>query len=141
MIVIVGVLSVSALPKFFSVLSFSTPFFVTESLNSLRYAQKVAIGMGCDVEVSSASNTLTLRLRQNCSTGTFSVDLRDPSSGASSYVKQAPSGVSISAPNFPIYFDPLGRAHRSSGAILDTDMVVASRTLRVIGETGYVYEP
>ena len=59
-IVILGILSVTALPKFFSLSVFQQQVFFDDTLNALRYAQKLAVVTACNVQVSIAANTFTI---------------------------------------------------------------------------------
>ncbi|MBT6538850.1 MAG: prepilin-type N-terminal cleavage/methylation domain-containing protein [Francisellaceae bacterium] len=139
---LIGILAVIAAPRFANVLTFSTNTFFEETLNSVRYGQQLAVGMGCDIQVTISPTTVALNARANCSTGNFTQAIRDPALGASSYLKTAPSGVTISNTNFPIYFDPLGRSHDvASGNVSDASLTIATRTLQVVGETGFTYVP
>ncbi len=139
-IVIIGILSAVALPKFFDTLSFSSATYFDEVLHSVRYAQKMAVGKGCDVEVSSTGDSLALKLRQNCKTGLFNIGLTDNVSFGS-FVKDAPKGVTIVSNDLPLYFDSLGRAHDAAGNVVGATISVNTKTLQIVGETGFAYEP
>ena len=141
-IILISITSISILPKFFDSLSFTSRTYFDDVLSSVRYAQKLAVAMGCDVQLSLASDTITINLRTTCNSGSFTTDLRDPSFGQSSFTRQAPSGVSISSSDLPIYFDSLGRAHDSSTSLVlssDANITVDSRVLSIVGETGFAY--
>lgn len=140
-IVIIGILSVVVVPKFASVNVFSQRTYFDEVLSSIRYAQKIAVGMGCEVRVSITSSSLTLNLRANCRSGNFTQGVRDPANFSSTFTKFAPTGIALASGSLPIYFDRLGRAHNSGGAIANASLTVGSRTIQIIGETGYTYEP
>lgn len=140
-LLLVSILSVLALPKFFSVFSFQAASFYSDLLNTVRYAQKIAVGMGCDVQVSVSTSDLTLITRDSCTSGTFTQDIRDPSSGSNSYTRAAPSNVAISTANFPIYFDRSGRSRLvSDNSISNATITINGRNINIVGETGYVYE-
>ena len=138
-ITIVGILSIAATSKFFDTLSFSSNNYFNEVLNDIRYAQKVAVVMGCDVQVATTANSLALLTRSGCRTGSFTMAVRDPATGKN-FTKPAPADVHITTTALPIYFDRLGRAHRSSGQVINASLMVAGRTITIIAETGLVYE-
>lgn len=139
---LVAILSVIAAPRFANVLTFGTNTFFQETLNGIRYGQQLAVGMGCDVRVSVTGTTMSLDLRSNCLTGNFTQAINDPVSKVAGYQKTAPSGVTIANSNFPIYFDPLGRAHDvNTGNIINASLTIGGNTLQVIGETGFTYVP
>lgn len=138
--VIVGILAIMAMPKFFDALSFTSRNYFEETLNSIRYAQKLAVVTGCDVQVNTNTNRLELLMRSGCRTGNFTTAVRDPITGGN-FVKVAPTGVNITSLDMPIYFDRGGKAHRSSGQIADTTLIVAARTIVIVATTGFVYEP
>jgi MSHA pilin protein MshC len=137
--VIVGILAIMALPRFFDALSFTSKNYFDEALNSIRYAQKLAIVTGCEVQVKTDIDRVELLMRNNCRTGNFTRTIRDPATGGN-FVKIAPLGVNITSLDMPIYFDRLGKAHRNSGQVIDTTLIVAARTICIVAETGFVYE-
>jgi MSHA pilin protein MshC len=138
-IIIIGIMAVSVMPRLFTLDAYNVAAYNNEVLNSIRYAQKIAIGTGCDVQVSHTSNSLTINMRQGCTAGAFNVNVRDPATNANSYVKQAPSGVLLSSSGFPIRFDRIGRAYNSSSQVVNLQLQVGSKIIKIIGETGYAY--
>jgi len=141
-LIIVGILSAIAAPRFFNTSSFRSRYFYDTVLNSLRYAQKLAVYSGCHIQASTTSSTITLLRRSSCTTGTFTTAIRDPAGGGSSYVQTAPSGVNITASDSAIYFDSLGTCHRSSDAtVANYTFTVGGKTINVIGQTGFSYDP
>jgi len=141
---IISILSVIAVPLFFSTSTYQTLVYHDELLNSLRYARKLAIATGGHYEVKLTSTSLTLQQRSegaSCSSGTTFQAVVDPANNSSSYVKLAPGAITInSSANWPIYFDGLGQANQASTcATLSSNatITVGSKTITVIGETGF----
>lgn len=136
-ILLLGILTVVAVPRFFDLRFFQEKGFSDETLAALRYAQKLAVASGCAVQVNIAADGYALYQRDpadgNCTTGGFSFPVPRPA-GSGAFAAVAPSGVTLS-PVTALTFDALGRA---SAAV---DITVGERTFRVVGETGYVYEP
>jgi len=141
-IVLLGILSAFVAPRFANITAFSARTYFDEVISDIRYAQKLAVATGCDVQVSGSSTQIILRFRDNCTPGQgFNTDVRDPAFGGSTFVKNAPEGVTISTSDLPFYFDRLGRAHESGGAVQGASLQINSRNIQVVGETGFAYEP
>ena len=138
-IVLLGTLSAVALPKFFEKNTYSERAFFDDTLNAVRYAQKLAVATGCNVQVSISSNSYTLT-RQGTSSSTscpggstYSLAVPHPSSGASSY-SGTESGVTLTSTVSSFIFNALGSVSTDA-----TVTVNGSRTISVIAETGFVY--
>ena len=141
-IVIIGILAVNAIPKFLNVTNLIGNTYYKDVLASIRYAQKIAVAMGCDVQVNYTSNSLTLNARANCTTGSFTQNIQDPAFGRNNFIRTAPNGTTISSVTFPIYFDSLGRAKNSASSnISNASITVGAITINIVGETGYTYGP
>ena len=138
-IVVLGILASSALPKFFELSGYQQRGFFDDTLNAIRYAQKLAVATGCNVQFSTASNQYTLKRpgasdRSLCSSSTasdFTQAVPRPGSGEASY-QGSQSGVSIS--NVTLYFNAQGTA--SSNATI----TLANRQITVVKNTGFVYD-
>ncbi len=136
-----GILSATALPKFFKKNTFAERAFFDDTLNAVRYAQKLAIATGCGVQVSILSNSYTLTRQGTGSsvscpnTSTYSLPISHPGTGASSY-SGSESDITLSSSVSPFNFDALGKA--SANATLT---VGGSKTIKVVAETGFVYAP
>ncbi len=140
LIVILSILSATALPKFFSKNSFAERAFFDDTLNAVRYAQKLAVATGCGVQMSISSNSYTITRQgasgsASCPSGsTYSLAVPHPSSGDNSY-SGAESDVSLTSSVPSFIFDALGAAST------DTTLTVGSKTINVVAETGLVYAP
>lgn len=139
-IVLLGVLSATALPKFFVVASYQQQAFFDDTLSAVRYAQKLAIATGCKVQVSVIADSYALNRpanRSQCSgnTAVFSLPVRNPGTGAATY-SNSEFGVTLVASPAAFYFDALGRA--SADALIT---VAGSKTISVVSDTGFVYAP
>ena len=139
-VVLLGTFSAVAIPKFFAKNSFSERAFFDDTLNAVRYAQKLAVATGCNVQVAVSANSYILTRQGNSSStscpgsSTYSLAVPHPSSGASSYFGSE-SNVTLTSTVSPFYFYPLG----SSSADV-TLTVNGSRTINVIAKTGFVYD-
>jgi len=138
-IVILGILSATAMPKFSGKGMFAEHAFFSDTLNAIRYAQKLAVKTGCNVQVSINSNSYTLKRlgsssSTSCSGSTYNLVIPHPSSGASTYSGSEPN-ITLTSTVSPFYFYPLGTA---SGDVTLT--INGVKTIQVIKETGLVYE-
>jgi MSHA pilin protein MshC len=139
-IVLLGILSATALPKFFSVSVYQQQAFFDDTLNAVRYAQKLAVATGCNIQVSiNANNAYVLNLsadRSKCSSinsSNFTLNVRNPGTGEASYTRSE-AGVSLTSIPATFYFDALGRASA------DVQLTVAgTKTITVVRDTGFVY--
>jgi MSHA pilin protein MshC len=144
-LVIVGVLSVVAAPRFFSTITYQRQVYYDEVLNSIRYARTLAVASGTHIQVSLTSTSIMLQRRTEggtCTTGTVFTNITDPAMRSTSYVKTAPGTITLSSSaNWPIYFDGLGRAFRASNCTLlspnATVTVSGGNTITILGETGF----
>jgi MSHA pilin protein MshC len=138
-IVLLGILSATALPKFFSVSVYQQQAFFDDTLNAVRYAQKLAVATGCMVQVSINANEYTLNRpadRSKCSSTSssdFTLNVRHPGTGEASYTRSE-AGVSLTSNPAKFYFDALGRA--SANVQLT---VAGTKTITVVRDTGFVY--
>jgi len=140
-LVILGILSAVAAPRFFSRSGFHELFFFQDSLAALRYAQKLAVASGCEVQVTFTASDYALAQRVSCQTGAFSQAVPNPGTGEATYTNQAPSGTALASSVNPIIFDVLGRALDASLLVADAAVTVGAQSIDVVGETGFVFDP
>ena len=136
-LVLVGALSVFALPAFFDRSAYSEYAFQQELVGAFRYARKSAIASGCEVRVRVDAGGYALHYRGggsdiSCGTGPFVEDVPDPGGGGA-YAASPPPGVAIGS-GLTVAFDGLGRPS-SAGTVN-----LASRSLTVEAGTGYVHD-
>lgn len=134
-IVLISIISVAALPKFFNNNDFEQKVFFNDTLNALRYAQKTAIATGCNVRISINNNSYQLLRANTCSSDDFSLLLTvpDPSTGASSF-SGSQNNVTLTAINPTTTFDSLGRADAGN------TITVSTLQITVIAATGFSYD-
>lgn len=137
-IVLLGILSATALPKFFDLSSYQQQAFFDDTLSAVRYAQKLAVGSGCKVRVLIKANTYELNQpssRDQClsNSAAFTLPVRHPGTGEATF-KHREAGVSLTSEPTLFYFDALGRA--SADVLLS---VAGSKTIKVVRDTGFVY--
>ena len=137
-IVLLGILSATALPKFFDFSGFQQQAFFDDTLSAVRYAQKLAVATGCKVQVAVSANAYALNSpadRSQCASNSpvFSMTIRTPGTGEASFTKSE-TGVSLTSSPASFSFDALGRA---SADVVIT--VAGSKSIAVVRDTGFVY--
>lgn len=141
-LIVIGILGVIAMPKMFGSSTYQSQYFYNDVLSTLRYAQKLAMSSGCHIQASMTSTTITLTKAASCTTGTFTVAVRDPALGTSTYVKTAPGTVTITPSISAIYYDQLGKCYNSStSTVSDATVIVGSKTINIVGQSGFTYDP
>ncbi len=139
-ILIIGILGALTGSRFFGQGGFNERFFLDDALGAVRYAQKLAVATGCQVQVTISGGTYTLKLQNGCAGSVFTTDVQHPGTGATSYTGSAPAGVTFTSTTSPILMDALGRALKSGGTVTNVTVTVGTRTISIVGETGFVYE-
>jgi MSHA pilin protein MshC len=139
-IVIVGILSVAVLPRFFDRNTFESRGFYDQALSGLRYAQKTAIAQHRFVCVTFSPGSITLTYDPVSPSATHGAaacnsNLTSPA-GQTPYVITAPNGVTLSGyANFN--FDALGRP--SPNAKQTISVLGQTAAIIIEAETGYVH--
>ncbi len=136
-ILLLGILSAVALPRFFNATDFNSRGFYDEVAAAARYGQKLAVASGCDVQLTVADGNYALQQREACDNiSEFNRAVLQPT-GSDAFADSAPSGTTLSvSPLTPVIFDALGRA--TPGGVMVT---VDGRFFTIIGESGYVSMP
>lgn len=133
--VLIGVLAVAAVPRFFDRQTFDSRGFHDETLSALRYAQKAAIAQRRTVCVSFSSASVTLTMASLADSSSCNIDLAGPT-GARPFTVTAPSaGASFTATPANFQFNALGQA--SSGQTIQVKG--ASDRIIIERDTGYVH--
>lgn len=113
-VMILGIISAVALPRFFDRKTFDERFYFEEVLSSVRYAQKLAVASGCSIRVVVDSDGYRLTYAKDCGDGPTDPrnnDLvADPSGGG--YEGANEHHVKINK-NLAVTFDSLGAASPS----------------------------
>lgn len=132
-ILLLGILSAVALPRFFDATAFNSRGFYDEMAGAARYAQKLAVASGCDVQLSISGGSYSLFQRQSCNhSSVFNRAVLQPA-GSGAFTGSAPSGITLSSSSSSVIFDALGRA--TPGGVTVT---VDDRSFTIVGESGYV---
>ncbi len=143
-IVVVGILSAVAAPRFFDN-SFSARGFHDETLALLRYAQKAAIAQRRTVCVTFTSTGATLTIASavppstNCDTNLTGLAGPNEPSGALTYtIKTDEFGVNYTTVPTDFNFNALGQPSVSQS--LHVEGMTVTQNITIEAETGYVHE-
>ena len=134
-IVILGILSVVALPRFFDQQGYKDRAFQDELVSALRYAQKRAVASGCTVRVSISTTGFTLYRHSDtalCRTLPAEINVVTHPSGGN-FTAESPTALTAAT----IAFDALGRS-RNAGYVISDFGNVAGLAITIDGETGCV---
>lgn len=131
-IVLLGIISATALPRFFSRNDFDERVFFDDTLNAARYAQKLSIATGCKTVFSISANQYQLLQGASCNTAPFTTSVTNPFRGGA-YTGQQ-NGIILTATNANTIYDALGKADA------DNTITVGSRTFTIVAATGFNYD-
>jgi MSHA pilin protein MshC len=140
-IILLGVLSASVMPRMASITRFHERNFLEETLAALRHAQSVAVASGCPTSIDFSLGGLVVRQRSACDSGAFTAEISDPANNSVGLSRSAPSDVTLSSSLDPLLFDALGRVTDASGVVSSASIQINSLSILVEGETGFAYAP
>lgn len=129
-LILLGILSAVALPRFFATNDFDERVLFDDTLNAIRYAQKLAVATGCQIQFQSTTTSYQVLRDDSCTSGTYTTQVHNPATGELG-LNGSESDVSMTATT--ITFFPLGNASA------DTTIQVGSKNIHVIAATGFVY--
>jgi MSHA pilin protein MshC len=135
-IILLGILGVVALGRFSGGDAFAARGFFDDTLNAVRFAQKLAISSGCDVRVTTTASSYQFRQSSTCTANDFSDPVANPANRGNNYQNaNIPSGYTLTAGN--ITFDARGERE---GATSDFSLSDGTTTysFRVHASTGLV---
>lgn len=141
-LVLIGTLASVGGGQFFSRDNFDERFFYDDSLQALRYGQKLAMASGCMTQFSISGSGYTLKQDANCNSASasFTQDPFRPGTYTTGYANATvPSGISITPSVNPLVLAPTGEIKNSSLTTISTaTIVIGSRTINIDGPTGFV---
>ncbi|MDH3633137.1 MAG: prepilin-type N-terminal cleavage/methylation domain-containing protein [Gammaproteobacteria bacterium] len=135
-ILLLGILGIVALGRFTDQNLIAARGFFDDTVNAVRFAQKLALSTGCDVRVITTASSYQLRQSSTCTANDFTNPVVNPANRGNNYQNvDIPSGFSLTAGN--ITFDARGRRE---GATSDFTVSDGSTTysFRVHASTGLV---
>jgi len=136
-IVLLGILSVFAFSSLFDQDKFAARGFFDDTVNAVRFAQKLAISTGCEVRVATNASGYQLLQSSACTASDFANPVVNPSNRGNSYQNlDIPSGFNLS-PATTVTFNALGIPGSDETFTLTDGTTSYSFTLS--GETGLVW--
>ena len=107
-IVLLGILGIVALGRLTDQNLVAARGFFDDTVNAVRFAQKLAISTGCDVRVITTVSSYQLRQSSTCVADDFTDPVVNPANRSNNYQNvNIPSGFSLTAGT--ITFDARGR--------------------------------
>ncbi len=131
-IVIIGILAAVVGPRFFDRQVFDDRLYFEESLNAVRYGQKLALASGCQIRARVDGAGYALSYAAACGGVASGSPVANPSGG--DYTAGNPQNVSVS-PTLNVTFDSLGTA---TGAANSASFAGGAFTLTVNLATGFI---
>ncbi len=139
-IIILGILAATAIPKFAGQSAYDERFFYEDVLAGLRHAQKLAMSTGCSVEFNQTASGFELMHNTNCFSGgaaDYSTDVFRPGD-TFGYVVGNSSAVWTSDEN-PLIFTAEGQVSNAGGATQNsTTLTTGGWIITIDGQTGYI---
>lgn len=126
-IMILGIISAVAVPRFFDRKVFDERFYFEEALSTVRYGQKLAVASGCPIAFQIDSSGYSLSYSGgDCGVMSVGID----------YVKSLPTGVAVTK-TLAISFTSLGSVNEAcpGGRCVAT---IGSHTFTVHAATGFI---
>ncbi len=139
-VVILGILSAFAVPRFFDQDVFEERGFYEEVVAALRYGQKIAVGSGCPVRVSITAGGYDLK--QQAASGnrcdpadaTWAVPVLLPDGQAAA--GSTPAGITLT-PVTTYQYDGLGQTNLGGNLTVS----IGALSMTVQAQSGYVLTP
>ncbi|MFT6990247.1 MAG: MSHA pilin protein MshC [Paraglaciecola sp.] len=148
-IVLLGILSVFAVGRLLSPDQFEVRVFFNDTVNAVRFAQKLAVGTGCDVQVKMTEAGYQLLRSSACTANNFNLKVNNPANRSKDYENFS---IGFKVSTVPAS-DPLTSMIFNARGILDSgdnvtysvsDGITGSSNsfnFTVFGETGLVNVP
>lgn len=133
--VIIGILAVAAIPRFFDRQTFESRGFSDQTLAILRYAQKAAVAQRRTVCVSFSPTSVTLTIASAAGSTTCDTPLTGPE-GTTPFKVTARGNVTFAATPTNFQFNALGQAISPPSSI---QVSGATGSIIVEQDTGYVH--
>ncbi len=133
-VLLLAVVGVVAMSRLGDLGGFERRAFFDEVVSAVRYAQKLAVSTGCDVQVNISATGYALHQRQtDCTSGAFTRDVLNPAARSNAYQNANPN-ASIS-PAMALVFTAQSTV---TGPAADPTFTLDGRQFMVYRETGLV---
>jgi MSHA pilin protein MshC len=138
-IVLLGILSVYALSNFFDQDEIAARGFFDDTVNAVRFAQKLAISTGCDVRVATVATGYTLVQSSTCTANDFINPVVNPANRGNNFQNLNLPGSFSLAPTTAITFNARGIPDSGSDVAFTITDGVTTYSFNVDGQTGLVW--
>lgn len=141
-IVLLMILSASAVTVFNGQKIFNERFLTDEVKQMLYYARKIAMTTECDVEIVHRDRTIKLLQRENCNTGDFTHPLAGNGllDNTTQYRIQIPSNIEVRG-NFPVTINKAGMFYVEGNKRPEKmAWTINQRVLHIDPISGFAYE-
>lgn len=141
-IVLLMILSASAVSIFSGQKVFNERFLTDEVKQMIYYARKIAMATECDVEIVHQDRTIKLLQRENCHTGDFTYPLASNSllDNATEYHILIPKNIEFRG-SFPVYINKAGMFYEQDNKRPEKiAWTINQRTLHIDPISGFAYE-
>jgi len=136
-VLLIGLIAAIGMPRMFQADIFRQRGYFDELLQAARYAQKLAVGTGCEVQLTINAASFALRQPANagqCRSGTYTWSTVVALPGtAPPYT--APSNVTVTAGTGTVVFLPSGQA---TVGLTNPVTVNGTHSMQIYATTGYV---
>jgi MSHA pilin protein MshC len=139
-LILVGVLAVAVMPRFFDRAVFDARGFQDETLAALRYAQKEAVAQRRTVCITFSSTGVTLTVAANAGTATCtpSVNLAGPNGTSPFSIASRSAAVKYQGVPANFSFNALGQPQPNTRQTIQ--IVGMASAITVEQDTGYVHQ-
>lgn len=141
-IVLLMILSASAITIFNGQKIFNERFLTDEVKQMLYYARKIAMATECDVEIIQNNKTIKLLQRENCHSGDFTHSLPGNSllDNTAQYNIQIPKDIELRG-EFPVYVNKAGTFYTQTNKRPEKiTWNINHRVLHIDPISGFAYE-
>jgi MSHA pilin protein MshC len=133
-IVVLSILSATALPRFFNNQGFNERVLFDDTLNAVRYAQKLAVATGCTTRFTVSANSFTVLREDACGSGLFASKLVAFHPATAAGYTGSQSGVTLTATQANTTFNALGEADTGN------TITIGNRQITIVAATGFGYD-
>jgi MSHA pilin protein MshC len=97
-VVLLSILGVAAFARLGNMNQFESRAFYNDTVTALRYAQKLAISTGCNVQATISSNGYALHQGATaCNDTSYTLPVLNPANRSKDYAASAPVGLTITS--------------------------------------------
>ena len=138
-IVLLSILSVYALSSFFDQDEIAARGFFDDTVNAVRFAQKLAISTGCDVQVVTVEAGYSLLQSSTCTADDFANPVVNPANRGNNYQNLNAPGDFDLTPATSITFNARGILDSGIDVPFTITDGVTTYSFNVDGQTGLVW--